>query len=163
MWARCGTSIVLQQTISGSKGVPRGPTSFIFMQFSAKMQNNRWAQPLWELARPLGKILDPTQQTSFCCAFRDTGWLYFLHFCTECKAGFARNGNEPCEACAVNQWSTGETDFCNACGTLKETTGPGLGTQESDCSEYTITHFYLQSSSLWTFILRGWPNTKKTA
>ena len=43
-------------TIGGSKGVPgtpppRGPHSFIFLQFSAKnLQNNRLAHPLWELA-----------------------------------------------------------------------------------------------------------------
>ena len=30
---------------------PRGPNSFIFVQFSAqKMRNNRLAHPLWELA-----------------------------------------------------------------------------------------------------------------
>ena len=33
---------------------PRGPNSFIFMQFSArKLQNNRLAHPSWELAHPL--------------------------------------------------------------------------------------------------------------
>ena len=43
-------------SIGGSKGVPgtpppRGPNSFIFLQFSAKnLQNNRLAHPLWELA-----------------------------------------------------------------------------------------------------------------
>ena len=43
----------------GSKGglgtPPGGPNSFIFMQFSAKTL----ADPLWELAQPLRKILDP--------------------------------------------------------------------------------------------------------
>ena len=45
--------------IGGSKGgtrdacPPRGPNSFIFIQFSTKnLQNNRLAHPLWELAPP---------------------------------------------------------------------------------------------------------------
>ena len=57
-----------QQQHGGSKGapgmgVPGGPNSFIFMQFSAK---NRLAHPLWELVSPpLRKILNPPLPTAF--------------------------------------------------------------------------------------------------
>ena len=69
------TMYVLVQFIGGSKGsardvppLPRGPNSFILMQFSPK---NKLAHQLWELAPPLRKILDlPLQsQQNLLCTF----------------------------------------------------------------------------------------------
>ena len=56
----CLCSVADLRGVAGTCTPPGGPNSFIFMQFSAKkLQNNRLAHPFWELAHPLGKILDP--------------------------------------------------------------------------------------------------------
>ena len=52
-------SVIIGGSKMGRQGrtSPGGPNSFIFMQFSGtKLKNN---STFWELAHPLGKILDP--------------------------------------------------------------------------------------------------------
>ena len=60
--------IMPNNSIGGSKGdardtpPPRGPNSFILMQFSTKkLQNNRLVHPLWKLAPPLENLGSGTE------------------------------------------------------------------------------------------------------
>ena len=54
----------------GRQGLTWGPNSFIFMQFSAKkMENNRLAHPLWELAPPQENPGTATVSNTLLCGF----------------------------------------------------------------------------------------------
>ena len=78
---------------------PWGPNYFIFMQFSAK---NRLAPPLWELAPPLRKILDPLLYSNNKKAFQQdatTGvWgRRALYSKVQCIMGNGHMGSHPSE------------------------------------------------------------------